>query len=202
MNMNIQQIKPLVIGAVVGGTVGYVVGHLIAEHVESQWEEVDSVEDDEGEPGNEEDEEPHLFISRNAKVMKPKQKIDYTRYHTKPPIADLIKDIESQDDPYQIVDEDYHLTAGDSGLTRATVLYYAGDDVFVDSDDEEIETADQLFGIDASTSFGQKSNDPDIVYIHNTQVGTVYEIIRQKGSFYPEAEERPMPRRKQKLEEE
>ena len=62
------------------------------------------------------------------------------------------------------------------------LIWYDGDGVLADSRDEAIPNP-ELFVGDCLTKFGYGSNDPNIVYVCNEQMESVFEICRSNKSF-------------------
>jgi len=66
---------------------------------------------------------------------------------------------------------------------KITLTYFAGDDTLT-ADDEELDPSlYDAVGDDALTSFGEMSEDPDIVYIRNEALGMDFEIIKLEKSY-------------------
>lgn len=66
---------------------------------------------------------------------------------------------------------------------KSTITYYSVDDVLVDENEEMISDVDSTVGDTALTSFGEGSNDPDIVYVRNEKISTDFEVIRVFKSY-------------------
>lgn len=80
--------------------------------------------------------------------------------------------------------------ANDSNYAHVTLLYFDEDDILTDSKRNPINRPDNLLGEDALVSFGELSEDEDIVYVFNGQKNCMYEVVRQNGWFQP-----PPPKR-------
>lgn len=65
---------------------------------------------------------------------------------------------------------------------KETLIYY-DDDVVADESDTVIFEWKDLIGEDALVSFGEKSQDSDIIYVRNNELKTDYEVIREKLSY-------------------
>jgi hypothetical protein len=65
------------------------------------------------------------------------------------------------------------------------LMYYEEDDVLVSDEEDDVlpNHGADIIGEDALTSFGEASQDPDIVYIRNERVGIDYEVIRSHKSY-------------------
>lgn len=68
---------------------------------------------------------------------------------------------------------------------QTTLTYFEGDDVLADQRDQAITETDKTIGTD-TLKFGVKSNDPNVVYIRNYDLGLDIEILRSKGKFTEE----------------
>lgn len=83
---------------------------------------------------------------------------------------------------------------------KITLCYFAGDDTLTGEDEELDPLLYDMVGEDALTSFGEMSEDPDIVYVRNENFGVDYEIIRMNKSYQEavlglHAEPVPVPKR-------
>lgn len=86
-----------------------------------------------------------------------------------------------------IIDVDTFLQ-GESNYEQYTLTYYAGDDVLAGSNDQAIEGKDRrrTIGSDEVLSFGEQSNDPNVVYIRNHLLKMDLEIAKSDGKFSEE----------------
>jgi hypothetical protein len=66
---------------------------------------------------------------------------------------------------------------------KLNLTYYEDDDVLTDDGEEVIIDPTSLVGDKALTSFGQESEDPEVVYVRNDKLGADYEIIRLSKSY-------------------
>lgn len=66
---------------------------------------------------------------------------------------------------------------------KITLTYYADGDTLTDEDESIIDNVLELVGYEALLSFGEGSNDPDIVYVRNDSLRIDYEIVRSEGSY-------------------
>lgn len=67
--------------------------------------------------------------------------------------------------------------------SKNTLIYYEIDDILTDDRDEVITNSDEYIGPDALDSFGEGSDDENVVYVRNFKKEADYEIIREKGSY-------------------
>lgn len=181
-------------GGLVGGAIGWVIGEVLAyqiyEKKQLEMEEyVDLVVNVEYKEEEGKD-LPNNNLSKSINVA-PERKIitNYVEKYKegklklKPATDDeLVPDPLDQRQFPAIVSESQWIEAGDE-YERVNLCYYEEDDVFTDSSDKILEIYEDLIGEDALTSFGQESNDPDVVYIQNEEEMAIYEIIRLHGSY-------------------
>lgn len=89
---------------------------------------------------------------------------------------------------------------GEHDYTQNTLTYYEGDDVLTDERDQPIHNKRPVIGED-NLQFGEKSNDPNIVYIRNNHLEVDFEVCRSAGSFaeevlgYTEPSQKQRPRK-------
>lgn len=84
--------------------------------------------------------------------------------------------------PYVVNMEEH----GTKGYTETSLTYYAGDDVLAGERDNIFEDQDGLVGVGNLDRFGHGSNDPDLVYVRNDDMGVDFEIIRVHKSYAEE----------------
>jgi hypothetical protein len=68
------------------------------------------------------------------------------------------------------------------GFETLTLNYY-DDDVVTDEHDEPISHPEQLLGDDALVSFGELSEDEDVVYVRNRPKKALYEVVRTNKNY-------------------
>jgi hypothetical protein len=72
------------------------------------------------------------------------------------------------------------------GLTQSTFTYYEGDDVLCDERDRVVDARDEILGTDFMEKFGHGSDDPNVVYIRNEDLGVEIEVCRSPNSYAEE----------------
>jgi hypothetical protein len=72
------------------------------------------------------------------------------------------------------------------GLTQSTFTYYEGDDVLCDERDRVVDSRDEILGSDFMEKFGHGSDDPNVVYIRNEELGVEIEVCRSPNSYAEE----------------
>ena len=90
-------------------------------------------------------------------------------------------------DPRIISLEEY---ANDSSHAHVILHYYDEDDILTDARRNPINKPEKLLGEDALVSFGELSEDEDIVYVRNAAKGAMYEVVRQNAFFQPPVEKK------------
>ena len=90
---------------------------------------------------------------------------------------------EKMDEPYVISPDDY---GEDDNYTQISLVYYAGDGVLTDDEDEIIEYIRDTVGEDFAEHFGEYEDDS--VFIRNDLLKCDYEILRDNRSYADVAE--------------
>ena len=90
---------------------------------------------------------------------------------------------EKRDEPYVISPDDY---GEDDNYTQISLVYYAGDGVLSDDEDEVVEDIEGTVGEDFAEHFGEYEDDS--VFIRNDRLRCDYEILRDNRSFADVAE--------------
>ena len=65
---------------------------------------------------------------------------------------------------------------------KCTIYYYEDDDTLTDENEEIIQDVYSTVG-DALGCFGERSNDPEVVYVRNERLSIDYEVIRLSKSY-------------------
>ena len=104
-------------------------------------------------------------------------------------------------EPYVISSEEFELEM--PHYDKITLLYFEKDDTLADEGEETIPDPESYIGPDALTSFGEKCEDPDVVYVRNASVGADYEVIRIKSSYAESVlglrDEAPKPKKRRAI---
>lgn len=66
---------------------------------------------------------------------------------------------------------------------KESLVYFEDDDVLSDEKDEIIFDREKVIGIEALNSFGEGSDDEDIVYVRNLSLSIDYEVVREHQSY-------------------
>lgn len=113
-----------------------------------------------------------------------KQEEGYTNYteHSKKNTEEK-KDEPMPNEPYVISPDDY---GENDNYTQISLVYYAGDGVLADDEDEVVEDIEDTVGEDFAEHFGEYEDDS--VFIRNDRLRCDYEILRDNRSFSDVAE--------------
>ena len=77
--------------------------------------------------------------------------------------------------------EDYE-NASENGWETDDLTYYQNDDILTDDMGEIVVDPDIVVG-DCLRYFGEESGDPDVVYVQNNSMGTIFQVIRIHKSY-------------------
>ena len=93
------------------------------------------------------------------------------------------KDDPMPNEPYVISPDNY---GENDNYTQISLVYYAGDGVLADDEDEVVEDIEATVGEDFAEHFGEYEDDS--VFIRNDRLRCDYEILRDNRSFSDVAE--------------
>jgi hypothetical protein len=88
--------------------------------------------------------------------------------------------------PYLITKDEFFENEPEN--EQSTITYYAGDGVLADERDQQVPDTDMLINDENLMRFGEGSDDENIVYVRNNQLGVDYEICHSEGKFSVEVE--------------
>ena len=86
----------------------------------------------------------------------------------------------SPEQPYIIHEQEF--MGNETGYSQTQYMYYAGDNMLVDTDDKPVVNGDQIVGPD-NLRFGHGSEDANVVFVRNEKLELEMEIARDPGSF-------------------
>lgn len=201
MNTNTKKI----IGAAIGGAVGYFVGSVIVEYLKLKerdpWEKVMNIGTEDitertkmdDKPTNKKRDYTEHFIAR----QRPDLAELAAKYNGNPAITELDtkevdkdifetvyaleRDIDDSPQPIRVISMIEY--ANDDQYEHLTYNYY-DDDILTDGiNDRPIENFETLIGDEALVSFGQESEDEDVVYIINDNTKQMFEIVRTNKEY-------------------
>lgn len=75
---------------------------------------------------------------------------------------------------------------GEVDFAEMTLTYYEGDDVLADAKDKVVDDQDKIVGVGNLSKFGHGSEDPNVVYVRNDELGADIEIIRNNKTYAEE----------------
>lgn len=91
------------------------------------------------------------------------------------------------EEPYIIHKDEFHQgNFQGEEHERATLTYFAEDDVLIKEDDQRIPDIDEHVGLENLEKFGHGSGDPNVVYIRNHVMKVDFEVLRSQGSYSAE----------------
>ena len=174
--MKSNRIGSIILAGALGGVLGYLISDWL---VFKLWEEDIRNDLAEVNPSKEEISAPSAT-----------HHVDYSGFlQDKADLADLIqrKGYSSKpalvEGPYILSEEEAHEIAGGREAGWETITYYEQDGTFCDQAEEIIEDMRPLTGPNIHLHFGDMTDDPDVVYVHNPRSGVVYEVLRLNESY-------------------
>lgn len=99
--------------------------------------------------------------------------------------------------PYELSQRDFskphiihqdEFTTNETEYSQTTFMYYAGDDVLVDTDETVIHNRENLIGHRALEKFGHGTDDRNYVFVRNPEIELEIEIIRVPGRYEVEVQ--------------
>jgi hypothetical protein len=92
---------------------------------------------------------------------------------------------------------------------QTTYTYYEIDDTLSDSRDTTVDDMDRVIGLGNLGRWGHGSQDPNVVYIRNEEIGLDVEVVRDRGSYSEtvnktirhSADTKQHPRRKRRFDD-
>lgn len=208
MNNNTKILIGAGVGAGIGWFIGAVIAEMIAikcDGGELHMEELEELTDDEDQDFNIL-ERNQTKLKNNQKQIK--NYTQYFIENGRPDLAELakkynVKEADPEDEtihgmePTSVIEDEFETIdeipaysdrpvkiislseyANDDMGFEAVTLHYYDDDVLTDENDIPIDRPEQLIGEDALVSFGEFSDDEDVVYVRNTPKKALYEIVR------------------------
>ena len=195
----------ILIGAGVGAGLGYFVAAVIVEVIAIKEERIFEECRTEMIPFEEEEEN---YVITDEKMPKKIVKNYSELFRTRPDIAELAAKYRGElDEPEKSPEEDFSEMSDDEldddpdngdiqeisivsqgeyanaeGFSWQTLRYF-DDDVVTDEHDNPIEHVEQLIGDEALVSFGELSDDNDIVYVRNLPKKVMYEVVRMNKDY-------------------
>lgn len=216
MDKKVTLIIGAVIGSGAGWFVGSVVADYIDEKELRDQIPPDLNEDEEQTDDDDEESSGAKNKMPKKRQQKKKEKVNYSQYFNsidRPDLAALAKKynegIDENAEPagsVSLIADDEVIatipTPVDTGISiissdqfnnneddfEVVELSYYADEIMVGEDDNIIPDPEDIIGDDALVSFGMLSGDPDIVYVRNSKVRALYEIVRMSVKYAIDAD--------------
>lgn len=202
----------IAIGALTGAGLGWFIGAVIVDYIALKKEEEANENYCDYDVEDETPELEEKVLNGNRKTIKkePRARVkNYAEYFTKHDRPDLARlaakynggevaepsvemdesdesdsfeeeiEVEDDKDPKVITLAEF---ANAEGYQTLTLNYY-DDDVVTDEHDVPIDRPEQLLGDDALVSFGEGSEDEDVVYVRNEAKKAMYEVVRLNKEY-------------------
>lgn len=100
------------------------------------------------------------------------------------PVIDEGETVPNPEIPYVISADEYF--EGEKEYTQLTLTYFAGDDVLADEGEMPLVEVDATVGNANLDRFGDRSKDPNVVYIRNDRLEIDYEVCKSTGKYAEE----------------
>lgn len=201
--MMVKKVSMYLLGAGLGAYIGYIAGELIVnKFAEEEFEETPrekEVEEIDGVDPKPIEKMDYSKASRELKKAE-KGKLDElaAQYKTSLGSLESPERPEPPITPHIISIEEY--TNSSSSYGKETIFFYEEDNTFANQNEEIIDGVDRTLGVNLHLHFGEKSEDPDIVYVRNEKESVDFEVIRLHTSYATAVlgveETKPKPRKK------
>lgn len=207
MNSNFK----LLLGALIGAGAGWFVGSVINDIIDIKQNPYEEDYHDSDEYPQTEDETEKKELFQRTRTMPKKGARNYAdAYQENPELAALIKkyntnsgeevpakeedgidaDMMIEDELAEPADDDMPLISiislqefvAAEGMETVTLNYY-DDDVVTDQHDNPVDHPEDILGEEALVSFGEMSEDEDVVYVRNLNKKVLYEVVRVNKEY-------------------
>lgn len=174
-------------GGVIGGIIGYLLSDPVVDLVFGyeyyDEDELETAEEIIQEKGYSDDPRMSMTEAANQLTNLAGEKTgSITNYSEKFKRGKLDLTDEKEELIVIIPQEEYEQST--LGYKRFSLTYYETDDVLVNQYEIVVESPDDIIGDDACVSFGEGTDDPDVVYVQNDDLGAMYEVIRIHDAYY------------------
>ncbi len=139
-------------------------------------------------------EKPPVEIPEEIKPILDKYagRTERIQYHTppeKPPIEEINSNIfaDVKEQRPELITEAEFMENGPE-YDQVSYTYYAGDGVLADTADEMVEDIEPDVGLENLEHFGEGDWDPNLLYIMNRRIATMFEIALSQGSYAVEVQ--------------
>lgn len=152
----------------IGGSLGLILSDCDAvEDLEEETVEID------------EEIEEDSIIAINEDIYDEYKDIS-SKYYIRETLSEGDTD-EDRPEPYVVSRDSYENEYLD--FHKNSLVYFTEDDTLCDDHDEIIDDVDHILGPEALKSFGEGSDDEDIVYVRNIRMQCDFEIVREHMSY-------------------
>lgn len=212
MNTNVKLVIGGLVGAGIGYFVGSVIVDIIdlKEHPDTDdYNDIEYPNTQDGGPEIDETEGKELF--QRLKTMPKRTVRNYAQaFKENPALQKLVEKYNGELEGDTVVEDSLDITeeitdfgdditaeeddnplisiismadfANAEGYETVTLNYY-DDDVVTDEHDVPIDHPEQILGEDALVSFGEMSEDADVVYVRNEPKRAMYEVVRTNKNY-------------------
>lgn len=102
--------------------------------------------------------------------------------------GDIVEQVRHTEDGPELVTEPYVISVDSyeneyQDFSKNELTYYEEDDTLCDDRGDVIVAISHLIGDEALTSFGEGSEDENVVYVRNIELGSDFEITRDSRSY-------------------
>lgn len=99
-------------------------------------------------------------------------------------LSDYDKRARKAKKPYVIHTEEF--ANDEAGYSQSSITYFPDDDILLDENDDILEEIEMYVGMHNLTRFGERSGDPNVVYIRNPRIEHEYEVVLEPLQSYEE----------------
>lgn len=117
-------------------------------------------------------------FTRSVNEKFEKKIISYNNISAKPDLTSLI-----EDDIKPKIITVHQFDDENPWYEKKSLWFYEKDDTVADEEDKIVDDPCALIGFEALLSFGQGSEDSDVVYVRNNKLGVDYEVVRLDKSY-------------------
>lgn len=117
-------------------------------------------------------------FTRSVNEKFEKKIISYNNISAKPDLTSLI-----EDDIKPKIITVHQFDDENTWYEKKSLWFYEKDDTVADEEEKIVDDPCALIGFEALLSFGQGSEDSDVVYVRNSELGVDYEVVRLDKSY-------------------
>lgn len=183
MNRVVKNICLMALGGIAGAITGYMVAEIVNRVREEQEKQLEIEQPNEWIPEVSIEADP-MILEQKVRERKTERRepIDYRQFSKdKGDLSVLVEQYIAPTKKVYIVSADEVSAAGSKPFQM--IQYYDGDNTFCDIEEKMIDDPNTRFIPNVHLHFGEKSGDPDIVYIRNENDGVDYEITRIHNKY-------------------